>query len=474
MLLRRFYDIRLAQASYLIGCQTTGDAIVVDPNRDIEQYIRAAADEELRIAYVTETHIHADFVSGSRELAHRAGATLLLSDEGGDDWRYDFAAASNATLLHDGDAIMVGNVRLRVLHTPGHTPEHISFLITDAATSDRPMGALTGDFIFVGDVGRPDLLERAANLEGTMVAGARALFASIQRFKQFPDYLQIWPGHGAGSACGKALGALPSTTLGYEAIANWALAETSEEEFVRMVLAGQPEPPKYFAHMKRINKTGPRMLGGFNRPPHRPPEELAVQLGRGALVVDTRNAVEFAEAFVPGTINIPLNKSFTTWMGSLVPFTGDLYLIVDTSTTRSIDDAVRNLAMIGLDLVSGYFGTDAVMSGSGRYTPSTVTQAGVRDLADRMRRDAVQVIDVRGASEWDAGHLPGVRNMPLGSLSDHLGELSRERPVVVHCQGGGRSAIAASVLRASGFDHVENLTGGYAAWVTEGLPVEGN
>ena len=473
MLLRRFYDTKLAQASYLIGCQTTGAAIVVDPNRDIEQYIRAAADEELRIAYVTETHIHADFVSGSRELAQWAGARLLLSDEGGDVWRYDFAAASNATLLRDGDTIMVGNVRLRVLHTPGHTPEHISFLITDAAASDRPMGALTGDFIFVGDVGRPDLLERAAHLEGTMVAGAHALFASIQRFKQFPDYLQLWPGHGAGSACGKALGALPSTTLGYEKIANWGLAETDDEEFVRMVLAGQPEPPKYFAHMKRINKAGPRVLGGFNRPPHRSPGELAALLAGGALVVDTRNAVEFAEAFVPGTINIPLNKSFTTWMGSLVPFTSDFYLIVNTATTRSIDDAVRDLAMIGLDLVSGYFGTDAVMTGSGK-APSTVTQATVRDLADRMRRDDVQVIDVRGASEWEAGHLPGVRNIPLGSLSEHLGELSRERPVVMHCQGGGRSAIAASVLRANGFDQVENLTGGYAAWVTAGLPVEGN
>ena len=202
MLLKRFYDNGLAQASYLIGCSATGEAIVVDANRDVEQYVRAASDEGLRVTHVTETHIHADFVSGSRELAARTGAKLLLSDEGGPEWRYAFAAAADATLLRDGDSFMVGNIRFDVLHTPGHTPEHLSFLVTDTPATDRPMGAITGDFIFVGDVGRPDLLERAANVAGTMRASAQALFRSIQRFKQLPDSLQIWPGHGAGSACG--------------------------------------------------------------------------------------------------------------------------------------------------------------------------------------------------------------------------------------------------------------------------------
>ncbi|MEO8623348.1 MAG: MBL fold metallo-hydrolase, partial [bacterium] len=203
MLLKRFYDSKLAQASFLLGCQVTGEAIVVDPNRDIDQYLRAAEDEDLRITQVTETHIHADFVSGSRELAAKAGAQLLLSAEGGEDWRYAFAAESNARLLKDGDGITVGRVHLDVIHTPGHTPEHICFLVTDGAATDWPMGALTGDFIFVGDVGRPDLLERAASMVGTMEASAHALFHSIQRFKTYPDYLQLWPGHGAGSACGK-------------------------------------------------------------------------------------------------------------------------------------------------------------------------------------------------------------------------------------------------------------------------------
>lgn len=470
MLLKRFYDSKLAQASYLIGCQETGDAIVVDPNRDVEQYLRAAADEGMRVTQVTETHIHADFVSGSRELAQRSSAQLLLSDEGGNDWRYLFAAESRATLLHDHDVITVGNVRLEVLHTPGHTPEHISFLITDTAASDQPMGALTGDFIFVGDVGRPDLLERAAHIHGTMDASARLLFASLQQFKQQPDYLQLWPGHGAGSACGKALGAVPSTTLGYEKIANWALAVVDREEFVRMVLAGQPEPPKYFAEMKRINKVGPRILGGFTRPPHRSSVELAAPLANGALIVDTRDATEFAAGYIPGTINLPLSKSFTTWAGSLIPFDREFYLIVNADGTRAVDEAVRDLAMIGLDHMVGYFGADVVQAWAKSHALASVTQTSVHDLANRMQRQAVQVIDVRGAAEWEAGHLPGVPNIPLGSLPDRLAELARDVPLVVHCQGGGRSAIAASILRANGFDQAENLPGGYGEWVRAGLP----
>jgi hydroxyacylglutathione hydrolase len=469
MLLKRIYDPKLAQASYLIACQATGDAIVVDPNRDVEQYIRAAADEGVRITYVTETHIHADFVSGSRELAERTGAQLLLSDEGGEQWRYAFASSANARLLHDGDIITVGNIRLDVRHTPGHTPEHLSFIITDGAATDRPMGALTGDFIFVGDVGRPDLLERAAKMKGTMEDSARALFTSIQRFKQNPDYLQLWPGHGAGSACGKSLGAVPSTTLGYEKIANWALAIDDESEFVTRVLAGQPEPPKYFAEMKRINRDGPRSLGGFSRPPHESADALASHLERKALVVDTRPAKIFAARHVAGTINIPLNKSFTTWAGSLIPFDRDFFLIVAAGDGHIVDEATRDLAMIGLDRVVGYFGTDAV---DATLAAESTDQISVNDLASRMNDGDVQVIDVRAATEYDAGHLPGVTHIPLGSLPDHLREVSRDKPIVVHCQGGSRSAIAASILKANGFENVANLSGGYGEWEKAGLSTE--
>src|SRR5688572_8202968 len=209
MILKRFYDEKLAQASYLLGCSVTGQALVIDPNRDVEPYMKAAAAERVRITHVTETHIHADFVSGTRELATRTGATMLLSAEGGADWQYGFRADKDVQLLHDGDRFSVGNIKIEVRHTPGHTPEHIIFFVTDGAAADKPIGVVTGDFVFVGDVGRPDLLEKAARVKGTMADSARQLFASLQTFKQLPDYLQIWPGHGAGSACGNGLSSMP-------------------------------------------------------------------------------------------------------------------------------------------------------------------------------------------------------------------------------------------------------------------------
>src|SRR5215212_699242 len=257
MLLRRLFDTKLAQASYIVACEHARLALVVDPNRNIASYLDALAEQNLQVIAVTETHIHADFVSGARELAQVTGAQLYLSGEGGQDWQYAFAERANAHILHDGTTFDIGEVRIAAVHTPGHTPEHMTFLVTDTLVGNEPMGALTGDFIFVGDVGRPDLLERAAGMSGTMEKSAHQLFQSLQTFKKNPDYLQIWPGHGAGSACGKSLGAMPQSTLGYEKLFNWALAETAEEAFVREVLAGQPEPPAYFAMMKRINRDGP-------------------------------------------------------------------------------------------------------------------------------------------------------------------------------------------------------------------------
>ena len=475
MLLKRFYDDGLAQASYLLGCQATGEALVVDPNRDAEQYIEAADAEGLRITHVTETHIHADFVSGSRELAARTGARLYLSAEGGEQWRYAFAEeGAGATLLRDGDAFMVGNLKVEALHTPGHTPEHLSFAVTDTPATDRPMGVFTGDFVFVGDVGRPDLLERAAHFAGTMEAGARTLFRSLQAFKRLPDYLQLWPGHGAGSACGKALGAVPSTTLGYEKIANWGLRIDDEDEFVRAVLEGQPEPPRYFAEMKRINKEGPRLLYRLRRPERLPESRLAPLLRGGALVVDTRPWSEFAVAHVPGTINIPLGRSFTTWAGWLVAYDRDFYIIADDACPQCIDAAMRDLAMIGLDRVAGYFGGSVIgaWASEGRALGRPVPQISALDLAGALRQGRVTVVDVRGAAEWEAGHLPGARNIPLGYLPDRLDELRRDgRPLVVHCRSGSRSAIAASLLRAKGLDRVVNLAGGFVEWEAAGQVV---
>ncbi len=473
MLIKRFYDDKLAQASYLVGCARTGEALVVDPNRDVDQYVKAAKAEGMRIAHVTETHIHADFVSGSRELAARTGARLLLSREGGSEWQYRFATESGATLLRDGDSFMVGNVRIDSLHTPGHTPEHLSFLVTDTVGADRPMGALTGDFIFVGDVGRPDLLERAAGYEGTMEAGARQLFASIQRFRSLPDWLQLWPAHGAGSACGKALGAVPQSTLGYEKLYNPALRIDDEAEFMRFVLEGQPEAPKYFAEMKRINRDGPPILEGFRAPARHGIEVLVQVLERGELVVDTRSQKEFAKGHIPGTISIPLNASFTTWAGWLIPYHAPFHLIVDEMRAAAIGEAVRDLAMIGLDQVTSYFGSDVAHRWRDR-TGSLETIATVRvgELAEGTRAGEVEILDVRGRSEWEAGHLPGVANIPLGHLIDRLDEVPRDRPVVLHCQGGSRSAIGASILRARGYTDVANLEGGFAEWEKAGLPVE--
>lgn len=472
MLLRRFYDPKLAQSSYMIACGRSGEAIVIDPNRDADQYVRAAESEDVRITSVTETHIHADFVSGSRELAARTGARLYLSGEGGGDWSYDFANEDGAIVLRDGDVIDVGNVRLSAMHTPGHTPEHLTFLVTDRASADEPMGAVTGDFLFVGEVGRPDLLERAANVEGSMRVSARDLFASLKRIAAFPDWLQIWPGHGSGSACGKGISAVPHSSLGYERRFNWAFSVTNEDDFIRQVLEGQPEPPPYFAEMKRVNKRGPRVLGTLARPTRLDAADVGAVLSSGGTLVDTRSATSFAARHLPGTLNVPLNKSFTTWAGSILPYDRKLYLLIDDNVAERADEAVRDLAMIGLDRIAGYFGVDALAAWEqAGHSLGTIDQISATELAPLVSQREVQVIDVRGANEWEVGHLPSVRNIPLATLRARLREINGDRPVVVHCQSGSRSAIAASILRAAGVKRVANLVGGFAKWREAGLPV---
>ncbi len=473
MLLRRFYDPKLAQASYLVGCTTTGEALVLDPNRNIDPYLQAADAEGLRVAHVTETHIHADFVSGARELAHRAGARLYLSEAGGDSWRYGYSTEAGVTPLHEGSRVRVGTVELQVLHVPGHTPEHLTLLVTDTATASEPMGAFTGDFIFVGDVGRPDLIERAVQMRGTMEESARQLFRSLQRFRSQPDYLQIWPGHGAGSACGKSLGAVPQTTLGYEKRFNWAFGITDESEFVRAVLAGQPEPPRYFAEMKRINQSGPRLLGGDRRPARLPVGTLAGVLEQGGTVVDTRQSPEFVLGAVPGTINIPVTRAFTTWAGSLLPYDRDFYLIVDDRRGQTVDDVVRDLAGIGLDRLAGYFGPETLEAWrTSKGDLQTIPTLTLAQVCSQLRADRATVLDVRGEGEWKSGHLPGSLNVPVASLDGRVNEIPRDRPVIVHCQTGARAAIAASLLRTRGFSDVRFFPGGFAEWHAAGQQVE--
>ena len=474
MILTRFYDDQLAQASFLIGCSHSGEALVIDPNRRVEQYIAAADEAGLRLTGVAETHIHADFVSGARELAARTGAKLHLSDEGGPEWRYGYAAGARAALLKEGSRIDVGRVRLEVMHTPGHTPEHVSYLITDTAGADGPIGIITGDFVFAGDVGRPDLLEKAVGVANAADGSARVLFRSLQRFRELPEHLQVWPGHGAGSACGKGMSAMPQTTVGYELRYNWAFGVTDEDEFVRQVLMGQPEPPRYFAEMKRINRDGPELLNGFRSPGRLPDQRLKALLNSGARVVDLRTANAFAAAHIPGTINIPFNRSFTTWAGSLLPFDREFYLIADERGTALVEQAARDLMMIGLEKIGGAFGPEVLELWESQEGPlESARQLSLEELAARTG-GTVTVLDVRSRAEWDAGHLAAAQHIPLGDLPEQLARFAPDRMLVVHCQGGGRSAIAVSLLQAAGHRAVANLPGGFGAWSAAGLPVERN
>jgi hydroxyacylglutathione hydrolase len=469
MLLRYFYDEKLAHASYMVGCQATGEALVIDPNRDVDMYLKAAEANSMRIVGTTETHIHADFVSGSRELAERTGAVMYLSDEGDENWKYQFLDGYNHRLLKDGDEFKVGKVKLTVMHTPGHTPEHISFLLTDTAKTDNPIGIFTGDFVFVGDIGRPDLLEEAAGMVGTADSGARQMFRSVKRFAELPDYLQVWPAHGAGSACGKALGAVPSTTVGYEKLFSWAFQIDDEETFVRELLAGQPEAPKYFAEMKKVNKVGPRVLHGMPRPEMMPAYRLPELLAAGATVIDTRPAEQYAAGHIRGSLNIP-QSMLAGWAGWLLDYETPFYLVVDP---EDLHDVVHSLVYIGLDSIAGFFETSVVaMLEQQGIELDCYEMAHPADLAGKIAAGAVELIDVRGKSEWDEGHINGARHYMLGYLPKTASQIINGKPIVVQCQSSARAAIGASLLKAQGAHKVVNMVGGITAWKNAGLPVE--
>ncbi len=472
MIFRRFYDENLAQASYMLACEKTREAIVVDPNSDVAQYTRAAGGDRVRITHVTETHIHADFVSGACALAEAAGAALHLSGEAKGEWGYAENLTRRAKVLRDATTIDVGRLRLRARHTPGHTPEHLTFLVSDLGRGEDPVGALTGDFVFVGDVGRPDLLERAAGVRGSMEASAKDLFKSIRAFKEESDYLQIWPGHGAGSACGKSLGMMPQSTLGYEKIFNWAFRDMSEEQFVKKVLEDQPVPPRYFAVMKRINRTDadppkaaePRFMGR---------DELTSALAEHAAVIDTRSAEKFAAGHVPGTVNIPLGKSFLNWSGAIVPEDRDFYIITEAESDDAVKLVLSDLCKIGLNRVRGIFRTDVLREWKSlRGELEKVAQLDAPELQSLVERGDAQVVDVRSPEEWSRGHLPGAIHIPLAQLPDRVAELDDSARIVLHCKGGGRSSIATSFLQSRGLANVANLAGGYDDWVARGYDVE--
>jgi hydroxyacylglutathione hydrolase len=428
VIIRNFYDEKLAQASYLIGCAVTGEAIVIDPLRDINQYLAMASAQGLHITAVTETHIHADFLSGSRELSAATGATMYLSDEGDDLWKYAFADDPKAVLMKDGHKINIGNLTLEAVHTPGHTPEHISFLLVDHPASELPHSFFTGDFIFLGDVGRPDLLERAANFVGTMEKGARVS-------------LLIWPAHGAGSACGKSLGGSPVSSLGYERKANWAFQIHNEDKFVDEVLSGQPEPPYYFKEMKRLNKVGPTILGHM-------PKVDRVTISTNQLV-DVRSATTVRSNHYVGSLVIPSGKGLTNWTGWLLKYDEPITLIADNQ--EQADTAARDMATIGLDIVSDWIFADDL--DQSRFESFVTTTCQELDGSEA-------VLDVRGINEWNNVHLVSSLHIPLGYLRDRLNELPRDKKIVVHCASGGRSPIAVSILKQAGFENIAEIAGG--------------
>jgi len=464
MYFQHVYDKTLAQASYFIGCQKAGVAMVIDPKRDVDTYLEIAKQNNMKITHVAETHIHADFLSGSRELAALTGAKMYLSDEGGEGWQYEFPHEG----LKHGDIIKVGNLKLEVLHTPGHTPESISFLLTDVPASDKPVMLFTGDFVFVGDIGRPDLLEEAAGIKGTKEVGARQMYESIKRFASLADYIQVWPGHGAGSACGKALGAVPSTTVGYEKVRNWALQyENNEPGFVKYLLEDQPEPPKYFAMMKKLNKVARPLLTEVPKAKKLSKEEFKAAFDKGIKVIDTRLKTEFAQGFIPGSLNIQGNNAFATWMGWFLSYDEPFILIAEES---KLEDLTRKLMRIGLDNIYGYVENVNVWTEAGQKLEKA-NVISLDEFKGILKTNHTQVVDLRGAAEFKSGHIKGADNVFIGTLEKNLSKIKKDEQVVIHCQAGDRSSIGYSLLAKYGYKNIKNYSGGMSEWANTGNPV---
>jgi hydroxyacylglutathione hydrolase len=458
MLVRQVADPKLAQYAYLIGCPRTGEAIVIDPERDVDRYFDMAARLKLRIVAAADTHIHADYLSGLRDMAAR-GVLVYASREGGPEWQYEWLVHGDYShrLLGHGDEFSVGNIEFRAVHTPGHTPEHLSYLVRDAGSGVQDFIALaSGDFVFVGDVGRPDLLERAAGMVGVMEPSARAQYASIQReFRTLPEYLQVWPAHGAGSACGKSLGDVPTSTVGYELRTNPSIhAAVDEQTFVDFILGGQPEPPLYFARMKRDNRRGPALLSALPSPPPLAVSDVAGLEDRTDIVVlDTRSRDAFIGGHLAGSLLTELDYQFCMIAGSYVAEDTPVYLVVDQ---LRLDEAVRALIRVGVDRVAGYL------------TPETL--AAYQRQGGRLRRTATidmdgleaqralgraHVLDVRGVTEFEAGHVPGALHVPHTRIGVNEDSFPTDKPLLVYCNSGARAAAAVAMLERLGLTAID-------------------
>ncbi len=452
MFLRQIPDPHLAQYAYIIGCQRSGEAIVIDPERDIQRYLEIASQEGLKITAVAETHIHADFVSGARELAAAdPSIRIYLSGEGGPNWQSEWAMRlPSLQLLKDGNSFNIGNIELKAIHTPGHTPEHMVYLVTDhGGGANEPIALLSGDFLFVGDAGRPDLLEQVAGLENTQEPGARALYHSLRKVSELPCHVQILPAHGAGSACGKALGSVPNSTFGYEEKFNPALKialNDSEDAFVKFILSGQPEPPAYFANMKHVNKVGPVVLGDSPALRETSVAEIIPRLvDPGFIVLDTRSRESFLAGHLKGSLFTPPEK-FSDFAGSYL--SPDQEIVVVAHDPQEAESFVHQLVRIGFDRIVGFLPADAVAAATGEsiHTTPTITFKEVASFLSR----GVQLLDVRKATEFSAGHLRGAMNLAHTRLLPHLAEIPKDNPLLVSCQSGMRAASACAFLERNG------------------------
>lgn len=458
ILFESIYTPGIAQISYIVGDAKAGIAAVIDPRRDVEPYLKLAAEKGVRIAYAIETHIHADFVSGVHELAARTGASIVggLSDDYGFDLRQ----------VTTGDTLELGTVTLRVLHTPGHTPEHLCFLVSDAQQGSEPFAVYTGDTLFNLDVGRPDLLGN-----GTERSLAALLYHSLfDTLVPLGDRVEIYPCHGAGSACGKSIGDRRQSTIGNERVYNDALkTERSEQAFVDWLLHDMPPPPPHYARLKKLNAQGAPLRGGVPMVAPLGPEAFET-LAKDTAVIDVRSILAFGGGHVPGALNIALHDEFPIWAGSMID-AGKPVLLVGESTTQ-IQEAVQQLYRIGIDDVAGYL-ADGMTAWQNAGKPlASVSEWSVDDLDRRRSAGDVVVLDVRTLIEFEKGHVPGAVNVPLLQLRDGGPDIDRGKTVAAFCGSGYRASIAAGLLRQRGFAHVANVPGSWMAWKAAGLPVE--
>jgi hydroxyacylglutathione hydrolase len=454
MIFEQFYLGCLAHASYLIG--SDGAAAVVDPQRDVGIYLEAARERGLQIAHIIETHLHADFVSGHQELAALTGAAIYLGE------------GSGATFPHravrDGDEISFGQVRMRFLQTPGHTLESVSVVVTDLERGSAPAAVLTGDTLFIGDVGRPDLAENHTPQEL-----ARLLYDSLrEKILKLPDDVLVYPAHGAGSMCGRNISADRNSTIGRERRTNYALQPMEREAFVALMTEDLPPRPEYVQRDVDYNRRGAAPLENLPPLAQIAPQEALQRQRAGAIILDTRAATPFCSGHIPGAINIGLSGQFAAWAGAVVGLDRDLILVADDDKTA--DEARMRLARVGIERVSGAV-DGGVVGWAEAGLPLTITQQiTVHDLEPEM--DRFVILDVRRPPEWKSGHIPGALLHPLDGLGKTLDQLDRKQPVAVHCKGGYRSAIACSLLEAAGFEGVVNVIGGFDAWAAAGLKVE--